>query len=363
MSLFSAFARLLHPHPLPDAVVLAAIERLVDLVDPALRNARGYVRMLEAPVHYALGYCAGLVSTLPGPVAIDHHAFASDKLVHALFATASDIGLMLGESQSLRDYLAEPASYDSDELYALLAARRCTKRVLGYAIEGDNVRSDVPQELLYFTAHTLVETGSNLDAIRGCLRAAAFASLGKSFRTHVDALRQEKCGLQGERSLAQAHLTVLRGKTDRDEQYVVHTRRIAELDASLRDAVESLMPEQLLEALASNLKQPEQLLRLEPIVLTVDRAGVLTNAMGAASSWDSGGSGASGTSVNSVNSDLSESSYAAKNEAQDELTLQLFELTSRDRRRNVTLLVRIRREDAVASVEAAKVRRDRFLVI
>jgi hypothetical protein len=328
VSLFSALGGWWRLRTPPDAALLAAIERLVDLVDPALRNARGYARKLETPVQHALNYCSGLVAALPGPVDINQRAFASDKRVHALFATAADISLLLGESPSLRDYLAEPASAGSGELYALLAARRCTKRVLGYVMEGDDVRADVPQELLYFTAHTLIETGGSLDALRQALRTATFESLGQSFRAHVDALRQERSGLQGDRSLAQAHLTVLRGKTD-DAQYAVRTRRIAQLDASLRGAVESLMPGQLLAALASNLQQPEQLLRLEPVALAVDRAGVLVDSA----------------------------------EAKGVPTLEFFELTSRDRRRNVTLLVRIQRQDAAASVEAAKVRRDRFVII
>ena len=84
--------------------------------------------------------------------------------------------------------------------------------------------------------------------------------------------------------------------------------------------------------------RPEQLLRLEPVVLAVDRAGVLADFDGAASS------------------------FPAKEEAKD-VRLELCELTSRDRRRNVILLVRFRRDDAAASVEAAKVRRDRFLII
>lgn len=330
MSLFSTLGDFFRPPPPPDATVLTAIERLVDLVDPTLRTVNAYARKLDAPVHHALGYCEGLVGGLPGPVDINHRAFATDPLVHALFATAADIDLMLGESEAVRDYLDEPASHGADDFYALLATRRCTKRVLGYAMEGDGVRADMPQELLYFTAHSLVEPEDSLDAIREALRKAAFESLGKSFRAHVDALRQERSGLQGERSLAQAHLTVLRGKTEHAE-YAVRTRRISELDASLRQAVESLMPEQLLEALANNLKQPEQLLRLDPVVLTVDRAGVLADP-------STGG-------------------------AKDVPVLELFELTSRDRRRNVTLLVRIRREEASMIVATANAQRYRFLII
>ena len=330
MNLLSALGEFLLPTAPPEAEVLAAIERLIDLVDPALRRVGGYVRKLEAPVHHALGYCQGLVGGVPGPVDINHRAFAGDPLVHTLFATAADIDLMLGDSPAVRDYLADPASLGANEVYALLSTRRCSKRVLGYALNGEGVRADVPQELLYFTAHALFEPEANLEAIREGLRKAAFDSLGRSFHAHIDALRQERTGLQGDRHLEQAHLTFLRGKTDETE-YAVHTRRIAELDTSLRQAVESLMPEQLLGALVSNLTRPEQLLRLNPLALAVDRAGVVSSPeLGVAT---------------------------------DAFRLELCELISRDQRRNIILLVRIQREEAVASIEAANARRHRFLII
>lgn len=330
MKLFSALGKLLIRRPPPDAAVLAAIERLVDLVDPALRSVGGYTCVLEAPVHHALGYCEGLVGGLPGPIDIGHHAFAGDPLVHALFATAADIDRVLGESQDLRNYLAVPGTCDDADLYALLATRRCTKRVLGYASDGNQIRADVPQDLLYFTAHTLVRPESSLFALREALRMVALESLGKSFRAHVDVLRQERAGLQGNRSLAQAQLTALRGGQDEPAR-TEYTRRIAELDASLHGAVESLMPVQLLGAFANYLKKPEQLLRLERLELAVDRAGVLADA--------------------------------ATNAANDIPALEFCELTSRDRRRNVILLVRIGRDAARASVVAADTRRDRFLII
>ncbi len=330
MNLLSTLGDFLRPRPAPEAALLTAIERIVDLVDPALRSVGGYVRQLEAPVQHALAYCSGLVDCLSEPIDITHRAFASDPLVHSLFATVADIDLLLGESEAVRDYLAEPASYGSDELYALLAARRCSKRVLGYAVHGDEVRADVPQELLYFTDHALVEPESSLESLRTALRATAFDSLGKSFRAHVDALREERSGLRSDRHQVQAHLTLLRGKTE-NTAFTVQTRRIGKLDASLRAGVESLMPEQILATLATSLAQPEQQLRLDPVVLAVDRIGVM----------------------------LVPAQYGGG----DAATLKLVELISRDQRRNVILLVRIRREDAAASVEAATARRHRFLII
>lgn len=123
MSLLSAVADFLKPAPPPDPAVHKALDRVAELVDPLLRLAPGFERQLSGPLQHALGYCDGLVAALPGPVDINRQAFATDPLVHALFATADDIDQMLGRSQAIRDYLAEPCSWDSDYFYAMFAAR------------------------------------------------------------------------------------------------------------------------------------------------------------------------------------------------------------------------------------------------
>jgi hypothetical protein len=155
--------------------------------------------------------------------------------------------------------------------------------------------------------------------------------MAKSFSTHVAALRQERMGLLGDRRVAQAGIGNLRGQA-KGEVCALNTRRIEELDARLHAALELLLPENVLDALASSLGQPEQLLRLESVELAVDRAGVLLEPA------------ASGTSL-------------------DAKPIEFLELTSRDRRRHVAVLVRVQRADAASSVVAAEARRDRFLII
>jgi hypothetical protein len=330
VGLLSAITGALKPAAPPDPATARALERISQLVDPILRAAPGFEHKLAAPVHHSLGYCEGLVSGLPGPLNISRQAFGTDPLVHAIFATMEDIGSMLGNSQAVRDYLDTSDSWSSDHFYALLAARRMEKRQFGMALQGDVIQSEVPQTVLYFSDHLLVEPHADLEATRTFLRKAAFDSLLKSFQTHVEALRLEKATLTADCSVERAHLTVLRNQADGGE-ITVHTRRLQELDIHLREVAESLMPEQLEEALAAYLLAPEVALRLDPVTVHVDRLGVVADADAA--------------------------------DAPDVATLSFPELCGRDRRRHIVLLARIDREEARQAVESVLERKNRFLII
>lgn len=330
MGLLSAITGFLKPEPPPDRATTLALERIAELVDPLLKAAPGFDHHLAAPVHHALGYCEGLVAGLPGPFDISARSFASDPLVHALFATADDIRTMLGKSQAVRDYLADPGCYASDHFYALLAARRQEKRQLGMAIQGDVIQNDVPQTVLYFSDHTLVEPQCDLGRTLERLRCSAFDSLLKSFHAHVEALRLERDATRGDSAVERSHLAMLRG-TSPGPEYAVHTRRLAELDAHLREVADSLMPDQLVGALADFLMAPETSLALKPVSVTVNRLGVITDEAAAA--------------------------------APDVDTLHFPELTGRDKRLYLVLLARIDRREAQEAVDSVRDLQHRFMII
>lgn len=329
MSLFSTVSDFLKPAPPPDPAVGHALERVGELVSPLLKTAAGFERKLAPTLHYALGYCDGLVAALPGPVDITRRAFASDPLVHALFATADDIDQMLGRSQAVRDYLADPACWESDHFYAMLAARRQQKKQLGMAVQGDVVHNDVPQLVLYFSGHTLVEPSESLDLTRQRLRALTFDSLLTTFHDHVEALRHEREGLRADASAERAHLTVLRGRTP-GREYEVRSRHLAELDARLRDTAASLLPDQLADALADFLHAPESSLKLAPVSIAVDRLGIVSDSAG---------------TDDNVH------------------TLNFPELTGRDQRLHLVMLARISRDEALEAVETVRDQQHRFMLI
>ncbi len=329
MNFFSSVADFLKPAPPPDPSLHKALDRVAELVDPMLRITPGFERKLSGPLQHALGYCDGLISALPGPVDINRHAFATDPLVHALFATAGDIEQMLGRSQAVRDYLTSSCSWDSDYFYAMFAARRQEKRQLGMARHGEMIHNDVPQTVLYFSGQTLIEPNCQLEATRHGLRCKALESLLHSFRSHLDVLRHERDGLRADASVERAHLTVLRG-TSGGPAYEVGTRHLAELDQRLRESADALMPEHLLDALADYLRSPEPALHLTPVRITVDNLGVV------------------------------------RPEEPDDLslhTLNFPELTARDRRLHLAMLARISRDEALEAVEMVRDQQHRFMLI
>lgn len=333
---FSSLAHWLNPAPILHRDVQAVLPHvLAALNDIGTAGKLATVapnlgRELAAPLSRALEYCDTLVAGVPGLIDIDHNAFAADPLVHALFASPADIDAMLGRSMDLRDFLAASPRADSEHLYSLLAMRRHEKTTMGIELDGTTLRADVPQHLLYFTDHTLVELGGDLDVTRAKLRLAAFDSLMACFADHVKAIYRERQLLSDDRALERAHLAVLRGK-ESGQEFVVHTRRIGELDRRLSAVADSLQPGVLIDALVHFLASPESSLRLEPVEVCVDRSGVIRTG-----------------------------SAAADGRAD---TIGFPELVARDRRRHVVVLARFRRDDALRAVAAIRDQQARFIVI
>jgi hypothetical protein len=154
-------------------------------------------------------------------------------------------------------------------------------------------------------------------------------SLLHTFHNHVESLRLERQGLRSDVSIQRAHLSVLRGTTP-GQEYAVGSRHLAELDARLHQSSESLMPEQLLEALAEFLAAPEPALHLSPVSITVDRLGIV------------------------------------RDQASDDVnvhTLNFPELTARDKRQHLAMLARISRDEALEAVEMVRDQQHRFMLI
>ena len=329
MNFFSHVVDFLKPSPPPEPVELAAMAHLTETVDPMLRSASHFEATLRQPLHTALAYCAGLVDALPGPIDISRQHFSSDPLVHALFATADDIEQMLGRSEAIRDYLERPESWDTPHFYALLAARREQKKTLGMAAQGEVIQNDVPQEVVYFCHHTLIEPSTTLKSTCEQLRFRALDSLLRTFQSHVQRLRDTREGLRAELGVERAHLATLSGR-DHEDQYAQFTRASASLNEHLQQTANSLMPDPLLATLARFLSTPESLLTLKPVTVTIDRLGVIS---------------APDDNDQSIN------------------TLTFPELTARDRRQHMVILARIDRSEARAAVEAVRHQQQRFMLI
>lgn len=292
-----------------------AIERAVTTVDPLLKTVSGYERRLAPAVRHALAYCEGLVAAVPGPIEVNSRAFAADPLVHALFATAGDVGATLGKSRAVKAFMAEPAHALADEFYALLGMRRFEKKVMGMSVHGDMVCADTPQKLLYFSDHTLRELSPDIEETRRGLKLAAFDSLATSFASEVAEGRSARQDLHNQWDMQRA----LAARPHQAAAPVAeYAQRSAELEEQLRQATATLSPERLVERLAAWLAAPEVHLHLDPTTVSVDRMGVMVDAAST---------------------------------AEQVSTLSFPELIGRDRRHWIVLIARIPRQEALRGIE------------
>ncbi len=294
-----------------DHATQALVDRAVDTVEPLLKTLPGYGRKLAPPVRHAFDYCERLALAIPGPIPITRSAFASEPLVHALFGSADDIGTMLGRSQCVRTHLVNIDGLVAGQCCALLGMRHHEKAGFGAGLTGQVLRTDEPQRTLYFTDHTLAEPSPDLAAAHRRLARVMFDGLLKGFVAHVAEVRAERRQLREEQALARALRT---SHADCES----HTRRQAALQERLRHTADALQPPRLMETLADYLAAPEESLRLDPIKLCVDRAGIIVNSDDKPANAD---------------------------------TLRFVELTSRDQRRWVVMIVQVDRDEARAAVQ------------
>jgi hypothetical protein len=313
----------LKPPPPEDAELNGVVDRVVARLDPMLRSVADYRRRLAPAVTSARAYCAAIAAQIPGPIEISRPAFASNPLVHALFASADDIERMLARSDCVREHLVGATPAMGDRCCALLGMRHREKAGFGAQLAGDLVHYDTPQTTLYFTDHTLAEPSPGLQQARLRLTDVMFDSLVESLATHVAAVREEHQGLHTEQAIETARQRAGHGPED-------HMRRLADLEARLRATGDALQPAQLIDTLVDCLQHPEPYLRLDPVTVAVDRSGVIVGAGDAAHS--------AGDILNFV------------------------ELTSRDKRRWVVMLAYIERAEACAAVERFEAAR-RHIVI
>ncbi|MCL1825950.1 MAG: hypothetical protein FWG26_08460 [Betaproteobacteria bacterium] len=318
MSLLPQFFSRFLPASPPDPDCQASLQRIAALVDKTLAVTPGFKTRLAAPVAHAREFCARLVDSLPPAVAIDRQCFAADPLVHALFASADDIGGMLAASAPVRTYLTEPRSWRDDCFIALMAARRVDKKVLGVALQGEIVTTDVPQTLLQFSNQTIILPADNPASARDAFLEAAFDSLLLTFAEHLAHAREAYGSLRAEREMEHVR------QRSQPTGTAFPERRIAALDERLRQQFQSLRPEAIIAELADFLMQPEQALSLDPTRLWVTRRGV-------------------------IQEDTAHDADAA--------SILFMELKSRDRRRHLVLPVCVRCDEAREALARAKEKR------
>jgi hypothetical protein len=193
----------------PEALVEAAIERAVDGSDPRLRLLPGYRRHLRGPVIQAADHVIALVDAIPAFITAGRREHATDPRLGALFASASDMLGIFARDRALTELLATAEGRGAARITTLVLCERTQRNVLGMEVVGDQVRRDIPQVVVTFSGHRLLDPRGDEGETRRQLKRRAFdhlltLALGRIAEAHV-----ERADLVRQRDLLRRKLAAL----------------------------------------------------------------------------------------------------------------------------------------------------------
>ncbi len=246
-----------------------AIERAVMRVEPRLRQLRDYPARYRKPIARALEHAQRLAEDIPGPIEMSLEQFGRDPFVHALFSSPEEMQRALYMSHAMHEYARRPGGPGNDA-YALMGMRRREKTTFGMELQGEILRREVAQQVVYFTDHTLTGLAPTEAEARQQLVWSLFDSL---IQRVIDRVNERLC--------TKANLL-------RQKDYLVAKLRNADAISRpiLQQQLDALLAKVITATQATDLRHladdfdaillnPESYLRLERVTLRLDPMGIL----------------------------------------------------------------------------------------
>jgi hypothetical protein len=262
-----------------DPEVGAALDYLVERIDPRLKLVGGCRRTLGQPAQRALEFARALVAELPAPIPLRSESWATEPRLRAFFAAARDIGEILGRGTGVRAFFERGA----DEAFAILGMTRKTQRVLTQALQGEVVQTEVARTTVSFTEHRVSSPCATAEALRADLERRALDFIAERAAARLAALDADRKELQQQRDVLKARMR-LAGRGGRglepaaDDAALAASlkkceARLTELAGGLGDRV---------AIVAETLAAPEKQLALAVHTLRLDQMNFVVEAADAA---------------------------------------------------------------------------------
>ncbi|MCS6787563.1 MAG: hypothetical protein NZ524_11090 [Thiobacillaceae bacterium] len=257
-----------------DGELAVALERAAEQVEPRLKGSPDFPRRYRAMISRALEYSRGLAQDIPGPIEIDAQRLAHDALLRTLFSSPEQMRQALCLSHAMHEYARRPGG-PGREVYALMGARRQEKTVFGVGLQGEVLQRGVAQRVLSFTDHTLSSPAPTEEEARWLLMWELYDGLLARVAERVRSRQQARLELEKERDLLSAELR----QADPTRRPQLQQRLQAVLER-LAAATAALDLRRLQEDFAAVLTAPEEHVRLDRVTLRIDGMGVLSQVEG-----------------------------------------------------------------------------------
>lgn len=262
----------------PESLIDMATERAVDGTDSRLRVLPGYRKRLRKPIIGAIDHIVALVDAIHEPLSASARNHGVEPRLAAVFSSAGDMLDLLARDPALMAFRASAEGRGAEHVTALLLAERVERNILGMDLVGDQVRRDVQQVAVSFTAHRLLDPSTSEEESRRQWKRRAFDHLLTLALTRIAEARVEREDLTRQRDLLRRKLTALKsGGWSFEKTEAGHSdpaALTAELDAITRQLTEVGVDQGVLaahlEVVVDLLGDAQHQLWVEPITLFLD---------------------------------------------------------------------------------------------
>ncbi|MEJ1959994.1 MAG: hypothetical protein WDM70_11700 [Nitrosomonadales bacterium] len=251
--------------------ILSAIEIAVSAVEPLLKQTRNYPDAYLKPVVTAMEYAHSMAQSVPGPVAINLDSYAKDAFVHAIFPAMDLVADAFRASRALQNYFRDSPS--TEEAYALMGMRRQEKTAIGMELSGQVIQQDVPQQIVYFNDHTIVDPAPSEQQARDRVAKGFFNNLVGKVAARIASRKQQMHDQLLEMDLLKARL-----RASDTQSRPKLKKELSAMLASMQNTSRSLDLRDYPDDFEAVLLNPEQHLRLDQSSMILDSMGVRRNS-------------------------------------------------------------------------------------
>jgi hypothetical protein len=190
-----------------DPLLARALDRTVEVVEPKLALARDWRNRLAPGVTAAIEIARAGAQCLQQVHDLSAANWSADPLLRAAFANADGITQELGRMRELQRFMRAPGA--GSEAYAVLGMAFATRRVLGTALQGDQIRHEVEQTQANFGDYRIRLVAASADELRQAAGVQIFNELLLAATRELASAGEQRKDLNVERAMLRARLRML----------------------------------------------------------------------------------------------------------------------------------------------------------
>jgi len=262
------------------------IDHFVSIVEPRLKQVRGYREKLRRPIQMCQTHCRAMLSEIPGPVLVKRSGTTDDALIRSVFLAENNLQSLIKRADAKYQ-----GSLEGSRRFGLLTMRSTERTVFGRKKQGDMILGDTAMRAITFIDHNLVGLSNSLPNSMKALESFCLDIMAESAARELSEKRTNLVDLRDRKEKLRAMNRMFgEGQVDGmgaivvpfDPEYKEKKRRLQEMiietDHEIVHAIKtSQTPEDWLLLMTDFLSRPKDILSMHVVSLRLDWSNILTS--------------------------------------------------------------------------------------